>query len=174
MMSGFVRTEIKQFMDCFLPVPVTGQLTGDCWGAEHVLPRDQDNGLEDKVLEDPAITGKVNYTYWDGTILYDKDGCGKYHMFASRWDEADGFEKVNGTGGWSGSLAVEAVSDHLYGPYDQKERLLWPDSLGGLGHNVYVFRLREDDPAGAYAAIASDTRPGDLFTTDNLDEQKWT
>lgn len=75
MMSGFVRTEIKQFMDCFLPVPVTGQLTGDCWGAEHVLPRDQDNGLEDKVLEDPAITGKVNYTYWDGTILYDKDGC---------------------------------------------------------------------------------------------------
>ena len=174
MMSGFVRTEIKQFMDCFLPVPVTGQLTGDCWGAEHVLPRDQDNGLEDKVLEDPAITGKVNYTYWDGNILYDKDGCGKYHMFASRWDEADGFEKVNGTGGWSGSLAVEAVSDHLYGPYDQKERLLWPDSLGGLGHNVYVFRLREDDPAGAYAAIASDTRPGDLFTTDNLDEGKWT
>ena len=41
-------------MDCFLPVPVTGQLTGDCWGAEHVLPRDQDNGLEDKVLGDPA------------------------------------------------------------------------------------------------------------------------
>ena len=62
MMSGFVRTEIKQFMDCFLPVPVTGQLTGDCWGAEHVLPRDQDNGLEDKVLEDEFIIGMITNT----------------------------------------------------------------------------------------------------------------
>ena len=165
--------EIRQFMDCFLPMPVVGKLEESCWGARGVIPRDQDNGLEDKVLEDPALTGKVNYTYWDGTILRDEDGCGKYHLFASRWNEADGFEKVNGEGGWSGSLAVEAVSDCLYGPYNQRERVLWPDSQGGLGHNVYVFRLREDDPAGKYAAIVSDTRPGDIFTTDGLDGGRW-
>ena len=165
--------EIRQFMDCFLRMPVVGMLEESCWGARGVIPRDQDNGLEDKVLEDPALTGKVNYTYWDGTILRDEDGCGKYHLFASRWNEADGFEKVNGEGGWSGSLAVEAVSDCLYGPYNQRERVLWPDSQGGLGHNVYVFRLREDDPAGKYAAIVSDTRPGDIFTTDSLDEGRW-
>lgn len=165
--------EIRQFMDCFLPMPVVGKLEESCWGARGVIPRDQDNGLEDKVLEDPALTGKVNYTYWDGTILRDEDGCGKYHLFASRWNEADGFEKVNGEGGWSGSLAVEAVSDCLYGPYNQRERVLWPDSQGGLGHNVYVFRLREDDPAGKYAAIVSDTRPGDIFTTDSLDGGRW-
>lgn len=165
--------EIRRFMDCFLPMPVVGKLEESCWGARGVIPRDQDNGLEDKVLEDPALTGKVNYTYWDGTILRDEDGCGKYHLFASRWNEADGFEKVNGEGSWSGSLAVEAVSDCLYGPYNQRERVLWPDSQGGLGHNVYVFRLREDDPAGKYAAIVSDTRPGDIFTTDSLDEGRW-
>ncbi len=165
--------EIRRFMDCFLPMPVVGKLEESCWGARGVIPRDQDNGLEDKVLEDPALTGKVNYTYWDGTILRDEDGCGKYHLFASRWNEADGFEKVNGEGGWSGSLAVEAVSDCLYGPYNQRERVLWPDSQGGLGHNVYVFRLREDDPAGKYAAIVSDTRPGDIFTTDSLDGGRW-
>lgn len=165
--------EIRQFMDCFLSMPVVGKLEESCWGARGVIPRDQDNGLEDKVLEDPALTGKVNYTYWDGTILRDEDGCGKYHLFASRWNEADGFEKVNGEGGWSGSLAVEAVSDCLYGLYNQRERVLWPDSQGGLGHNVYVFRLREDDPAGKYAAIVSDTRPGDIFTTDSLDEGRW-
>ena len=165
--------EIRRFMDCFLPMPVVGKLEESCWGARGVIPRDQDNGLEDKVLEDPALTGKVNYTYWDVTILRDEDGCGKYHLFASRWNEADGFEKVNGEGGWSGSLAVEAVSDCLYGPYNQRERVLWPDSQGGLGHNVYVFRLREDDPAGKYAAIVSDTRPGDIFTTDSLDEGRW-
>ncbi|MBM6685862.1 hypothetical protein H9X90_11365 [Faecalicatena contorta] len=165
--------EIRQFMDCFLSMPVVGKLEESCWGARGVIPRDQDNGLEDKVLEDPALTGKVNYTYWDGTILRDEDGCGKYHLFASRWNEADGFEKVNGEGGWSGSLAVEAVSDCLYGPYNQRERVLWPDSQGGLGHNVYVFRLREDDPAGKYAAIVSDTWPGDIFTTDSLDEGRW-
>ena len=140
--------KIRPFMDCFLPIPVVGKLEENCWGAKSVIPRDQDNGLEDKVLEDPAVSGKVNYTYWDGSIVYDEDECGKYHLFASRWNEADGFEKVNGEGGWSGSLAVEAVSDCLYGPYDQKERLLWPDSQGGRGHNVYVFRLRDGDPAG--------------------------
>lgn len=55
--------KIRQFMDCFLPIPVVGKLEENCWGAKSVIPRDQDNGLEDKVLEDPAVSGKVNYTY---------------------------------------------------------------------------------------------------------------
>lgn len=165
--------KIKQFMDCFLPMPVINKLEENCWGAERVLPRDQDNGLEDKVLADPAETGKTNYTYWDGSIIY-CEKCGKFHMFASRWDEAEGFEKVDGKGGWSDSVAIEVKSDSLYGPYEQDERVLWPDDQGGKGHNVFAFRLKEGDPAGKYGIIVSDTRPGDLFTTDDLDNGRWT
>ena len=39
---------------------------------------------------------------------------GKYHLFASRWDQA------RGHGGWFGSQAVHAVSDNLVRPYVDK------------------------------------------------------
>lgn len=105
------------------------KLEENCWGAESVLPRDQDNGLAGKVLADPVETGKTNYTYWDGSIIY-CEKFGKIHMFASRWDEAEGFEKVDGKGGWRDSVAIEIKSDSLYGPYGQDERVLWPDEMG--------------------------------------------
>ncbi len=141
------------------------KLEENCWGAESVLPRDQDNGLEDKVLADPTETGKTNYTYWDGSIIY-CGKCGKFHMFASRWDEAEGFEKVDGKGGWSDSVAIEVKSDSLYGPYDQDERVLWPDDQGGKGHNVFAFRLKEGDPAGKYGIIV---RPDGKYEAMNRD-----
>ena len=59
-----------------------------------------------------------HWNYWDGKILRAPDG--KYHMFASRWDQAIGHN------GWFVSKAVEAVSTSALGPYHEK-----PDMLAG-------------------------------------------
>ena len=40
-------------------MPVTGKLTKDAWGADNVLPRDPDNGLEDPAMK--------QWCYWDGS-----------------------------------------------------------------------------------------------------------
>src|SRR5438045_1342571 len=63
----------KTLIDYFLPMPVQGRLTKDVWGADNVLPRDPDNGLEDTTMK--------QWCYWDGQILKGPDG--KYHMFAA-------------------------------------------------------------------------------------------
>lgn len=52
------------------------------------------------------------WCYWDGQIIKGPDG--KYHMFASRWDQAKGHN------GWWTSSAVHAVSDKVTGPYVDK------------------------------------------------------
>jgi hypothetical protein len=88
--------------DCI--VPVEGALVSDVWGAPGVFPRDPKNGLEDVTMK--------QWCYWDGQIIKGPDG--KYHMFASRWDQAKGHR------GWGGSLAVHAVSDKVTGPYMDK------------------------------------------------------
>ena len=85
----------KTFIDYFLPIPIHGSLSADAWGAPTVLPRDPKNGLEDATIKE--------WCYWDGQIIKAKDGT--YHMFASRWPQA------NGHNGWFGSLAVHAVSE---------------------------------------------------------------
>jgi hypothetical protein len=95
------------------------------------------------------------WNYWDGQIIKGPDG--KYHMFASRWDQAKGFR------GWSRSLAVQAVSDNVFGPYVD-QGLCWPDDHGGKGHNVTALTL----PDGRYAVVVSDTRPGDVFVSKSL------
>ena len=79
-------------------------------------------------------------------------------MFASRWNQ------TNGHRGWSGSLAVHAVSDKLIGPYVDKG-LCWPENRGGKGHNVTALVL----PDGRYAILLADTRPGDVFISKSLD-----
>lgn len=143
--------EITQFMDCFQPMPVIESLTSDCWGAEEVGPRDQGNGLEDRDMSD--------YSYWDGGILKDEES-GKYYMFASRWNQAGGHWGENGISGWQGSQAVYAVSDNLYGPYEDKGPI-WPDWCEGAGHNVFPFEISKTDPLYAegyrYAISISDT-----------------
>jgi len=60
----------KTLIDYFLPILVTKHLTANAWGAGGVLPRDQDNGIEDK-------TNK-SHTYWGGRILRAADG--KHHL----------------------------------------------------------------------------------------------
>lgn len=141
---------VNQFMDCFCPMPIIGELSNDCWGAHDVGPRDQDNGLEDKDLSD--------YSYWDGGIIKDEEN-GKYYMFASRWAQEDGHWGGDPDGGWRSSVAVYATSDNFYGPYED-QGLLWPDYYGGAGHNVFPFKLSENDTlyqdGYRYAIVVSD------------------
>src|SRR5262249_52786774 len=70
----------KTLIDYFQPTPLVGALTKEAWGADNVLPRDPKNGLEDETIK--------KFCYWDGQIIKGTDG--KYHMFASRWDQARG------------------------------------------------------------------------------------
>jgi hypothetical protein len=137
----------KPFIAYFRPIPVKGKLSADIWGAATVGPRDPNNGLEDTTMK--------QWNYWDGKILRGADG--KYHMFASRWDQAAGHR------GWFNSKAVQAVSNTLLGPYHD-EGLLWPDDQGGKGHNVTALQL----PDHAYAAVVSETRNGDVFTSPTI------
>src|SRR5271157_1574502 len=138
----------KTLIDYFLPTPIHGHLAKDTWGAPNVLPRDPQNGLEDRTIK--------QWCYWDGQIV--KGPEGKYHLFASRWDQSRGHS------GWGGSTAVQAVSDNPTGPYIDKG-LVWPDNQGGKGHNVTALVL----PDKRYAVVVSETRPGDVFVSKSLD-----
>jgi enterochelin esterase-like enzyme len=139
----------KTLVDYFLPMPIQSPLVSNVWGAAGVFPRDPQNGLED--------TSMKQWCYWDGQIIQGPDG--RYHMFASRWDQAKGHR------GWGGSLAVHAVSDNVIGPYTDKG-ICWPDNRGGKGHNVTALVL----PDGRYAVVVSETRPGDVFVSRSLDK----
>ena len=147
-LAGSGSAADKTLIDYFLPMPVAGKLTRDVWGADNVLPRDPDNGLEDPTMK--------QWCYWDGQIIKAPDG--KYHLFASRWDQAHGHN------GWFGSLAVHAVSAEAIGPYKDMG-LAWPDNQGGKGHNVTALAL----PDKRYAVVVSETRPGDVFVSSSLD-----
>ncbi|MCX7010193.1 MAG: glycoside hydrolase family protein [Kiritimatiellaeota bacterium] len=129
-------------------MPTVGSLSKDVWGAPVVGPRDPKNGLEDTTVK--------QWYYWDGQIIKGPDG--RYHLFASRWDQTKGHN------GWLDSQAVHAVSDNLVGPYVDKG-LCWPDNKGGKGHNVTALVL----PDGRYAVVISETRPGTVFVSKSLD-----
>ncbi len=138
----------KTFIDYFQPTPILSPLSTTAWGAATVGARDQKNGLEDPTMK--------LWDYWDGQILRGPDG--KYHIFASRWDQSLGHNA------WFRSKAVHAVSDHLLGPYLDKG-LCWPDDQEGKGHNVTALVL----PDGRYAIVVSESRPGDVFVSSSLD-----
>ncbi|MEK7951067.1 alpha/beta hydrolase-fold protein [Luteolibacter soli] len=148
LLTPFANAADKTLIDYFKPMPVEGKLSSEAWGAQGVLPRDPQNGLEDTTME--------KWCYWDGAVIPGPDG--KFHLFASRWDQSKGHN------GWWQSSAVHAVSDKVTGPYEDKG-LCWPDDQGGKGHNVTALKL----PDGRYAAIVSETRPGDVFIADSLD-----
>jgi hypothetical protein len=137
----------KTFIDYFLPMPVTSNLTTNVWGAASVGPRDTNNGLEDATMK--------KWDYWDGKIIKGSDG--KYHLFGSRWDQAAGHN------GWFESKAIHAVSDKLTGPYVD-QGMLWPSSEDGKGHNVTALQL----PDGRYAIVISETRPGTVYVSKSL------
>lgn len=141
-------TPTKTFIDYFLPMPAIGPLSTEAWGAKEVGPRDPKNGLEDPAMK--------QWHYWDGQIIKGPDG--KYHLFGSRWDQAGGHMA------WKQSKAIQAVSDNLLGPYEDKG-LAWPDNAEGKGHNITAMKL----PDGRYAVVASETRGGDIFVSESLD-----
>ncbi len=131
-----------------MPMPITDQLTPNVWGTAEVGPRDAKNGLEDASMK--------QWCYWDGQIIRGREG--KYHIFASRWDQG------RGHGDWVNSKAVHAVSDTLTGPYVDRG-LCWPNDQEGKGHNVTALVL----PDGRYAVVVSCTRPGDVFVSKSPD-----
>jgi hypothetical protein len=142
------RPARKTFIDYFLPMPVQGALSKEAWGAAQVGARDPKNGLEDPAMK--------QWNYWDGQILKAPDG--KYHLFASRWEQARGHSA------WTSSKAVHAVSDHLLGPYVD-QGLCWPNDERGKGHNVTALVL----PDGRYAVVISETRPGTVYVSKSPD-----
>ncbi|MHC4120227.1 MAG: glycoside hydrolase family protein [Planctomycetota bacterium] len=108
-----------RFMDRFLPMPLQGRLTGETWGADNVVPRYIDNGLEDN-----------EWSYWGGNAILGDDG--KYHLYVCRWRE----DSQRGHMEWHRSIVVHAVADKSTGPYEVKDTI-------GPGHNPEVFQLRD-------------------------------
>jgi hypothetical protein len=111
----------SQIMNYFTVTPITGSLSSTCWGYAQVGSRDQSNGFEGKAL--------ANGVYWDGGIIKASDGT--YHMFAARWNQADGHN------GWQDdSPVVHAASSNLYGLYTD-QGLAFTDNYG-LGHRQTI------------------------------------
>jgi hypothetical protein len=108
-----------RFMDRFLPMPNIGKLTRDTWGADNVLPRYIDNGIENR-----------KYSFWGGNKVLGDDG--KYHFYVCGWLESS----PRGHATWPNSLVFHAVSDNLFGPFVVKDTL-------GKGHNPEVFKLKD-------------------------------
>ncbi|MCF7973255.1 MAG: glycoside hydrolase family protein [Phycisphaerae bacterium] len=108
-----------RFMDRFLPMPVQGELTSDTWGADNVIPRYIDNGIEDR-----------EWSYWGGNAVLGPDG--KYHLFVCRWRE----DSQRGHHEWSRSIVVHAVADRSTGPYKVRDTI-------GPGHNPETFQLKD-------------------------------
>ncbi|WP_242855898.1 hypothetical protein [Ruminiclostridium josui] len=113
------------FINYFTETPIIDSLSSTCWGAADVGPRDQSNGLEDRTMS--------KYCYWDGGIIKGEDG--RYHMFASRWDQSAGHN------GWFGSAAIHATSTNLYGPYTD-QGLCWPNDQAVKAITWFPFNLK--------------------------------
>ncbi len=143
------QDHVQQLVDFFLPMKPQGLLISEgIWGNNNVLPRDIKNGLEDSTIK--------QWCYWDGKIV--KDDKGKYHIYASKWDQ-----KYSHRDGWhKGSKGTHAVADNIMGPYKDKG-LLWPDWQEGKGHNVIGLRMHD----GRYAVVTSELTPGEVFVSDH-------
>lgn len=107
-----------RFMDRFLPMPDGTQAKG-IWGADSVLNRYVDNGIE--------LPGT---SFWGGNILQTPDG--KYHLFVCGWPE----DSPKGHMFWANSTVYHAVGDKLSGPFKLQNSV-------GKGHNPEAFRLKD-------------------------------
>ena len=118
-----------RFMDRFLPMK-GNVLSSDTWGADCVLPRYVDNGIEDGI-----------WSYWGGNIRKGEDG--KYHLFVCGWLECS----RKGHMEWPNSYVFHTVSDNLTGPFK-------PVRIIGKGHNPEMFRAKD----GRYVVYVIDGR----------------
>jgi len=108
-----------RFMDRFLPMPVTGELTRETWGADEVLPRYVKNGIENST-----------WSFWGGNIKLGEDG--KYHFYVCGWPE----DSPKGHDTWPRSTVFHAVADNSFGPFIVRDTV-------GPGHNPEVFKLTD-------------------------------
>lgn len=134
------------FSDLILPIPIHEKLSSDVWGADGVLPRDADNGIEDS-----------NWSYWGGRPVEDTDG--KFHMLVTRWP-------ANATKGhweWPRSTVAHAVANKPTGPYKVKRDWAY-DYANGLGHNPDIILLND----GTYMLYSLINWEATLFTSKTM------
>ncbi|MFR9652074.1 MAG: hypothetical protein SNG35_08650, partial [Rikenellaceae bacterium] len=135
------------FSDLILPMPIVGEIRSDLWGAESVLPRDPENGIE---LSD--------WSCWGGRPTYDPHD-GKYHMMIVRWRE----DALKGHWEWPTSTVAHSVSESPMGPYRIKREIAY-DYKGGLGHNADIIALRD----GSFALYSLIDWDPTIFTAPTL------
>lgn len=107
-----------RFIDRFLPMQGK-ELSSDTWGADYVLPRYIDNGIEDRI-----------WSYWGGNIIKSDDN--KYHLMVCGWLESS----KGGHTEWPHSYVFNTVSDYPTGPFKLRNMI-------GKGHNPEIFRLKD-------------------------------
>jgi len=107
-----------RFMDRFLPMQNNGKPSrNDAWGAEGVLPRYVENGIESSKL-----------SLWCADIKYDN---GNYHMFVVGWPESS----PKGHETWPSSTLYHATSNNMTGPFIVQDTI-------GKGHNSIGIKLK--------------------------------
>jgi hypothetical protein len=127
----------QPLINYFQPMPIVGKLSTTVWGASTVGARDPGNGLEDHGDSGGVAPHEQTNFYWDGKIVKGEDG--KYHMYASHWAYGDGFGPPVGPGGsgWQSSIAMQAISDDVMGPYVfQKDCYAANQEGNNKGHNT--------------------------------------
>ncbi len=135
------------FSDLIQPMPIHRQLRADVWGADTVVPRDPDNGVEDPF-----------WSYWGGKVIEDP-ADGKYHILVVRWPEND----RKGHWAWPYSTVAHAVADQPTGPYRIAQDLVY-DHAEGSGHNANIIPLND----GRYALYSLIHFKPTIFTADTM------
>lgn len=143
-----------RFMDRYLPMPDLGGMTTDTWGADNVIPRDVNNGIE-----------SPEWDYWGGNTILGTDG--QYHLMVCRWHQnrndalKDPVVREHlATLPYANSQVIHAVSDSPYGPFRFHEKI-------GIGHNAEWY-LSSD---GTYVIYVIDY----CYTSKSIDGPwKWT
>jgi hypothetical protein len=154
----------QPLINYFRPMPIVGGLSTTVWGASTVGPRDPANGLEDNGRNGGVGPQQETNYYWDGKILKGEDG--KYHLYASYWSHRDGFgwpQGPSGTG-WQASIAMQAVSDDVMGPYVfQRECYTQNQAGNNKGHNTTA--LIAPSGAAPYILSVGEIVPGQMFSS---------
>lgn len=82
-----------------------------------------------------AVFRMPGFHLWDPSVV---EAGGRFHLFASRWPAAAGFE------GWRGSHVIRATAEHLFGPYSFAQVVAEPrpDGWDSVGvHNPKILRV---------------------------------
>jgi hypothetical protein len=154
----------KPLINYFQPMPIVGRLSTTVWGAPTVGARDPANGLEDNGRNGGVGPQQETNYYWDGKILKGEDG--KYHLYASYWPHSNGFGHPAGPSGtgWQASIAMQAVSDDIMGPYVFQGECYTRNQAGNnKGHNTTA--LIAPTGAAPYILSVGEIVPGQLFSS---------